>query len=520
MALGTAEFERLLQANRILSSKLDVDEVLLAVLKLATEVVRAEASSILLLDEKTNDLYFDVAIGSAKETVKQIRLKVGEGIAGWVAKENKPLIVNDVSQDPRFTARVDKSTSFKTKSILAVPMSNKGRLIGVVEAINKENNGEFLAQDLEVFDAFASQSAVAIENARLFSAVKLEKEKLNTVFAHMKDGVLLLDENATTVIMNEAGTRFLGHTPADVFGKKFGKELFSNFEKYPTESDLKRMEGDTAVFELDRREIKDLFLMAVVHRLSSDEKSKSRGYLMVLHDVTDEKREERLKRNFLALISHKLRTPLTVIVGYSPMILSSTAGLRDFQIKALKSISEQAGYLAGLVDKLLRFSVLESDDVIKKNDAVKVDELINEALEYFQELSKEKAATFEREGNSSGISPVPMDRGMGLEVLKNLIENGIKFNEQEKKIIRIFSRLENDFAVISIADNGIGIPPEEGEKIFQKFYQIENSFTGQVPGAGLGLPFCRKVMEAMGGKISFESQIGKGSVFSLFFPLK
>src|SRR5687768_7140797 len=102
MTLSATDFELLLQANRILSSKLAVNEVLQAVMELATKVVKAEASSLLLLDEKKNELYFDVALGSVKDSVKEIRLKVGEGIAGSVAKERKALIVNDVSKDRRF----------------------------------------------------------------------------------------------------------------------------------------------------------------------------------------------------------------------------------------------------------------------------------------------------------------------------------------------------------------------------------------------------------------------------------
>src|SRR5438477_9221050 len=112
MTLSAADFELLMQANRILSSKLNVEDVLQAVMELATKVVRAEASSLLLLDDVNNELYFDVALGSVKESVKRIRLKVGEGIAGWVAKERQPLIVNDVTKDKRFTGKVDKSTSF------------------------------------------------------------------------------------------------------------------------------------------------------------------------------------------------------------------------------------------------------------------------------------------------------------------------------------------------------------------------------------------------------------------------
>jgi len=182
MSFSQSEFELLLKANRILSSTLDINEVLKSVLEFATQVVQADASSLLLLDEKTNELYFNVALGEAKESVKELRLKVGEGIAGWVAQHRKPLIVNDVSKDKRFTQKIDKSTKFVTKSILAVPLITKGKMVGVVEAINKKDQKEFTESNREAFEVFANQSAIAIENAQLFSAVIHEKEKLNMVF--------------------------------------------------------------------------------------------------------------------------------------------------------------------------------------------------------------------------------------------------------------------------------------------------------------------------------------------------
>src|SRR5262245_60599698 len=123
--LTNKDFTHLLKANRILSSQLDPAEVLKSVMQLAAEVVKAEASSLLLLDQAKQELYFDVALGDAGESVKQIRLKVGEGIAGWVAKTRKPLVVNDVSKDKRFTGKVDKAAKFKTRSLLAVPLINQ-----------------------------------------------------------------------------------------------------------------------------------------------------------------------------------------------------------------------------------------------------------------------------------------------------------------------------------------------------------------------------------------------------------
>lgn len=501
MALSQEDFELLLQANRILSSKLDVNEVLQAVMELATKVVKAEASSLLLLDEKTNELYFDVALGTASASVKQVRLKVGEGIAGWVAKERQPLIINDVTKDYRFTGKVDKATSFKTRSILAVPLLAKGRLIGVVEAINKELNQSFSSSDQEAFEVFAGQAAVAIENARLFTAVISEKEKLVTVFSKMSDGVMLLDKTGVVIIVNDTCARFLGFTADEMIGKKFGPTLFPDFEKVPSLSDLK-----SAQFDLVRRKGKDFFLSMVVNPVQE-------GFLLVLSDTTESKREDRLKQNFLSLISHKLKTPLTVILGYAPALEAGSENLSAFQKKGIKAICQQGEQLVSLVDKLLHFTLVESDNLKPKVEPRKMWPLVKEAADVFQ-------PPIQIDRSIETLPDVFVDGNLMINVLKNIFENAYKFNDKETKSIDVKGKKSGKKVELSISDNGVGIPPEEMDKIFQKFYQIENSFTGQIPGAGLGLALCKRAVEAMGGSIAVESQLGQGSTFKIVLPCK
>jgi len=517
MPLSAVDFELLLQANRILSSKLNVSEVLEAVLELATKVVKAEASSLLLLDEKKNELYFDVTLGSVKESVKQIRLKVGEGIAGWVAKEKVPLIVNDVTKDSRFTKKVDKSTSFITRSVLAVPLVAKGKLIGVVEAINKEMNQEFSDNDKEAFEIFASQSAIAIENARLFSDVSTEKQKLNTVFAEMSDGVILLDESGKVVILNEAGGRFLGLALNQVLGKTFGPDLFPRFESPPEFQEIKNMKKDIRYFDLVRREGKDFFLSLQAHKLH-ETRGGGAGYLVILHDTTEEKREGRLKQNFLSLISHKLKTPLTVIIGYAPALNASSENLSSLQKKAVTAIADQGEHLRELVDKLLLYTLVESESLKKESESKELSTLIQEAADGLDLKKNNKKININYDSSIKSMPKATVDRKLMVEVFKNLLENAIKFNDKNEKEITVASKSADNFVRVSIKDNGVGIPSEERVKIFQKFYQIENSFTGQVPGAGLGLALCRKVVEEMGGQIDVESEIGKGSTFIVSLP--
>lgn len=503
MTLSAADFELLLQANRILSSQLDISTVLKSVMELATKVVRAEASSLLLLDEATNELTVDVALGSAKERIKEIRLKLGEGIAGWVAKEKQALIVNDVTKEPRFTGKVDKSTNFVTRSILAVPLLVKGRLIGVVEAINKENKGLFSAHDQEAFEVFGSQAAIAIENARLFSEVLREKETLNTVFAQMSDGLFLLDKQGTILLMNEPGAHFVGIEPNVVRGRNFGPGLFPGFESSPDLSRLTHFTEKITPLELVRREGKDFFVSALVLKTVD-------GFLVILHDTTEEKRGERLKRNFLSLISHKLKTPLTVIMGYGPALLEQTDNMNPFQKTAIKAVCEKGEQLGQLVDKLLRFTTVESDTLKPQLELWTVRALFQEA---------EKGADIKVDLDPS-ITPqlqIAADKMLSIEIFKNLIENAFKFNDKAEKKVVVSAVSQGKFVAISVKDNGVGIPAEEKEKVFQKFYQIENSFTGQVPGAGLGLALCKKAVEAMGGDIHLESELGRGTTVVVQF---
>lgn len=517
MTLSAIDFELLLQANRTLSSKLNVDDVLQSVMEFATKVVKAEASSLLLLDEKKNELYFDVALGSVKDQVKQIRIKVGEGIAGWVAKERQPLIVNDVSKDKRFTGKVDKSTQFQTKNILAVPLLAKGRLVGVIEGINKQNGQIFTESDKEAFELFASQAAIAIENAELFSAVRREKEKLDTVFSQMSDGVMFIDELERIVILNEACSRFLGLPMGDIVGEKFSPSLFPGFKSAQPFNSLSEL-GSEAVLDFSRAEGKQLFLTLAVRQLSPSKGAKKNGWIIIFRDTTEEKRGERLKRDFLSLMSHKLKTPLTVILGYAPTLLAMSDGLPDFHKKAIKSIHDQGEQLSGLVEKLLRFTMVESDSLQKKIQRLPLEKIIKGSIEALRLDSDDKTILIESEDIAKGGFEVEVDENLCIEALKNILENGIKFNDKPLKKITISALKEDDQIQISLTDNGVGIPSEEVEKVFQKFYQIEDSFTGQVPGAGLGLALSKKVIEELGGKIHLESVLKNGTTVYVSIP--
>ena len=158
--------------SRILNSTLEHRTVRRRAMQAATELMKAEVGSLLLIDEETNRLYFEVALGDKEETVKTFHLEMGEGIAGWVAKHGEPLIVHDAKNDPRFFSEVDKKSNFITRNVVCVPVKVKEKTIGVLEAINKLGGEAFLKEDVTIFQSLADQVAVALDNARLLAEIE------------------------------------------------------------------------------------------------------------------------------------------------------------------------------------------------------------------------------------------------------------------------------------------------------------------------------------------------------------
>ena len=158
----------LVNASVSLNSLLSLPELLAAIMRTATDLMNAETSSLMLLDETTNELTFEVATGDPAAEVAQMRVPADRGVAGWVMKNKKPALVEDVQKDERFYAQIDRASGYKTKSMLAVPLDIRGRIIGVVEMINKRDGSGFTERDQEIASALAAQAAVAIENARLY----------------------------------------------------------------------------------------------------------------------------------------------------------------------------------------------------------------------------------------------------------------------------------------------------------------------------------------------------------------
>lgn len=494
----------MLEVGRLLSSKLELDELLTTVLELSARVVDAETASLLLLDEKTQELYFDVALGMDAKAAS-VRLRLGQGIAGSVAANRKPEIINDVKADKRWSPAMDASSGFTTRSILAVPMLVKGRLVGVVEAINRRG-GPFGPTDLTTLEAFASQAAVAIENARLFSSLRAERFKLATIFSQMTDGCVLTDELGKVLLANDAAVKHLGELPTIEQGLK-GMVITPSLPSLL--SGVEPRQDFAAVRQ-------EPTLMVLAGRVTWAPLGDRSGRLFVFREDTEGWRQERLKRSFLSLISHKLKTPLAAVTGFSEILVSELEGKVDaMSMKAARTISEQSSKLAELVDKLLRYTTLESPDLQLVREAVVLDEAVADAMKDLQARLTQRGARIDTQ--STGII-VDGDRSMIVELIKNLLENAVKFDTKSKPPVAVRCESDGDWVALSVADAGPGIPPEDQDKVFSRFHQVEKDFTGQQEGMGLGLAYVRRVAELHGGGVVLASKIGEGTTVTVTLP--
>ena len=164
------------EIGKTLTSTLDIREVLKIIMQKIGELLQPENWSLLLVDEKSQELYFEAAVGAGADKIRDLRLKIGEGIAGWVAKEGEPVLVSDVQQDARFTSRFDQISQFQTTSVLAVPLRSKERTLGVIELINSRPRGEdgaaFSEGDVRTLASIADYAAIALENASNFQRIQ------------------------------------------------------------------------------------------------------------------------------------------------------------------------------------------------------------------------------------------------------------------------------------------------------------------------------------------------------------
>ncbi len=329
----------------------------------------------------------------------------------------------------------------------------------------------------------------------------------------MEEGVLILDLNGRIKKMNGAMGTILAHAfPSDV-----GKHYLEVFRD-PELNDL--IQATLADKKGHRRSLSPLGQPGKTFQVQSSSvqypENGGEGVIVVFHDVTDLKHLERVRQDFVANVSHELRTPLTGIKGYVEALRDG--GLQN-PVQAeqfLGVIQRHSERMDKIVSDLLLLSEIESADRVLQSETVHLPELLRTAVETLRPLAEGKKQSLRVEP-LEGLPTLRADSQKIHQVMINLLHNAISYTP-EGGSIAVEAIPVSEGVEISVIDNGIGIPPDDLPRIFERFYRVDKGRSRELGGTGLGLSIVKHIVEAHGGQIRVESKPGKGSRFTFFLP--
>lgn len=238
--------------------------------------------------------------------------------------------------------------------------------------------------------------------------------------------------------------------------------------------------------------------------------------IVLLHDITKLKQLENIRKDFVANVSHELKTPVTAIKGYAETLLDGAIDDRENASKFVEIIKKQADRLSELIDDLLTLSRIESGDIVIEKKNIAIEELVQSVFEIFMERAQKKGIKLDREISKNAI--INADRNKIIQILINLVDNAIKFTEEGS--VKISFNMENGDFVLSVKDTGIGIPKEHLPRIGERFYRVDRARSRQLGGTGLGLAIVKHLVIAHGWDLKIDSEIGKGTEIKIIIPSK
>jgi signal transduction histidine kinase len=346
-----------------------------------------------------------------------------------------------------------------------------------------------------------------------------DKEKFEYVLNHMNEGLLVLDPTLKVVRFNKKAQDLLGISLlSDHF--EFSRYLKEAFRVHYSGDLIENMKGQVVNFDLERPETNDQkpLILLVRSSIVKNALNEVTSIVLLLNDVTEIRREEFKREMFLDFISHKMRTPLTVIKEYLGILKDDILGpLNDKQKEVVENSFEQSLIFKRMIEKLLGFSAISSRDVGKMREETELNSVLTNLLKSFsQEIGPQKieyTLDFEKEKIKTDMGQDSIQL-----IMTNLIENAIEFNDHKPTHIKIGVKEVNAQIEISVSDDGRGIPSDIQEQIFEQFYQVDKFEAGNIQGLGMGLAIVKRLVTGYGGEIRVSSQVGKGSTFFFTVP--
>jgi len=351
--------------------------------------------------------------------------------------------------------------------------------------------------------------------------ISREKEYLQTLLGGIMEGVLVVDARGRILMVNNALRQLLSlpphvedRTPLEIIRnaelERTLRQVLQDGENTTLELTLPSPEGKTF-------EVNVVGISPSPEGVVKEDEGR-RGVIAVFHDITRLKELEKIRRDFVANVSHELRTPLTTIKGYAETLLEG-ALKEEVASQFVQVIKRHSDRLEKIVEDLLTLSKIESKEFQLRMESLSVSDLIGDVLGFIKEpLNKKKISV--SVGELSPTLLVYGDRQYLEQVLMNILDNAIKYGRESGTIKISANERDQREVEISVKDDGIGIPKEDLLRVFERFYRVDKGRSHELGGTGLGLSIVKHIVQAHGGKVWAESQLGEGSTFYFTLPIK
>ncbi|MDD5437111.1 MAG: ATP-binding protein, partial [Candidatus Omnitrophica bacterium] len=404
--------------------------------------------------------------------------------------------------------------AFILGSILAARAT--GPINNMIEVSRKFSEGDFtkrifrVSRD-EIGELAATLNSMAEEIESKVGEIKAQNQKLAAIFDGMIEGIIVTDGSGHIVSVNPAVENIFGVSAGGVRGKLFLEAIRNNDVDEAMNRALKSGEpirGEVTLLYPVRK----IFEISATPTFGGGEVS---GCVTVIHDITEMRRLETIRKDFVANVSHELKTPLTSIKGFVETLLEGALDDKVNSRNFLKIVQDHTGRLDALVNDLLSLSSLESKEIRLEKSDISLREHVEEIILGFKAQLNRKNVSIEN-GLPHGLK-IRADRNRIEQVFTNLIDNAIKFNK-EKGCIKIYCREADGKVEIIVEDSGIGIPEKDIPRIFERFYRVDKARSRELGGTGLGLSIVKHIIELHGGLVSVESAEGFGSKLRLTLP--
>lgn len=490
------ELDALVEIGKCVTGQLDLQPVLTRVVETAVTLTQAEEGTLLLVDNPSGVLYL-YASTSADMIDPELRIPVSDSLAGQVIQTRRPLLIT--GDDPQ-----KLKTQHFFRALAYVPLIVKDEAVGVLGVTNRTSDVEFDLHTLRLLGLQADFAAIAIENARLYAASEKERETLNTVLRDTEDVIVVVDKNNRIMFCNPAACRVFDVSYSTSRGQPLAaairnQEVIDLFSKETLPD-----HGCHGEITLDDG---GLILNAQVSLVTGV------GRVAVMQDITQLKKLDRIKSDFVTAVSHDLRSPLTSILSYIELIRRS-GPLNEIQQQFIGRITTGVKSITTLIEELLELGKIEAG-FEQEHDPVFLQPIVRQVVESLRHQWESKQQDMQI--RLPDHLPLVIGNPLRLrQMINNLVENAIKYTA-EKGRIQITLRADKGFLILRISDTGIGIPAKDQPFIFDKFYRSDEAIDNY-QGTGLGLSIVKGIVEALNGRIWVESQVGTGTTFTIMLP--